>query len=151
MSLAVHLYLWRPSAHRHHHNTSNGGHTHSRGVRAPADGPHGAQPPVCCAIPPCKDDLELIKHIKTTHKLKYLCTVDLMFDPIVENAFKGSIKHKKKNPSSSPIPTLVVAWRTTQLERREEGVGGLPRFSGSNRSVSSVLRFAPNFVSSFYT
>jgi len=102
--------------------------------------------------------LELIKHIKTTHKLKYLCTVDLMFDPIVENAFKGSIKHKK-NPSSSPIPTLVVAWRTTQLERREgEGEVNLSRFGGckpiclkSAIGGSNMLGFAPNLVSSFYT
>ena len=40
----------------------------------------------CWAISPHENDLEPIKLIKTAHKLKCLCTIDVVFESIVEIA-----------------------------------------------------------------
>ena len=103
--------------------------------------------------------------MKTAHKPKCLCTINVVLESMVEIAPLEEVASKKILPSSFPGAAVTLEWwrcRThkTQLERREEeeGEANLSRFGGCEPICfkpviggSNVLGFVPNLVSSFYT
>ena len=108
-----------------------------------------------------EDDLEPSKIMKIAHKPKCLCTINVVFESMVESAPLEEVASKKTLPSSFPGAAVTLEWwrcRThkTQLERREEeeGEANMSRFGGCEPICfkpviggSNVLGFAPNFLS----